>query len=70
MSDRRPNGRCRAYWKAHGTCPGDRVSYGWAMDRFGQYVEECKKLDLADGMLPCCNPEPFPIRRRTRRGKR
>ena len=69
MSDRRPNGRCRAYYMAHDKCPGTKVGYGWATEKFGQYVEEAKKLDLSEGMLPCCNSNPFPpkpIRKRTR----
>ena len=70
MSDRRPNGRCRAYWMAYAKCPGSRIGYEWASGRFEQYVEDCKKQDLEEGMMPCCNSEPFPpkpIRKRTRR---
>ncbi len=71
MSDKRPNGRCRAYWRAYATCPGSRVGYDWASERFEQYVAESKEKDLVEGMMSCCCSDPFPqgkpIRERTRR---
>ena len=68
--DRRPNGRCRAYWRAHQRCPGNRNPHSYAMDHYQAFVEDLAKLDETEGKIAPCRslgPERDPgVRKRER----
>ena len=51
--DRRPNGRGRAYWMAHESCPPNRNRHEYAMENWMKFWERAKKLDAVDGL---CRP--------------
>ena len=72
--DRRPNGRCRAFWVAHECCPGHLNPWEYASKNYEKFLEKAVKLDEKDGMLPCCKPQKWdkkkklkPIRNRVRK---
>lgn len=54
--DRRPNGRCRAYWLAYDHAPSRSSPFEWAIKNFDKFLNKAKELDEKDGMLPCCRP--------------
>ena len=74
--DRRPNGRCRAYWMAWEACPPKNNPHDWAVKHWEDHWAKAKKLDAKDGPVPACKPlkgRPPPPRTRTRKvddGKR
>lgn len=52
--DRLPNGRCRAWWMAHGACPGNQNPHDWATEHVGRFLAKAAKLDVDRGMVPGC----------------
>lgn len=73
--DRRPNGRCRAFWMAHKNCPGNRNPHDYANERWRRYLPKALEKDKEEGRCPPCRslgPEskkqvaPVRVRRRVR----